>query len=112
MSKPNYIVKTGNWSMQIYVDEKIFDDPHVEACTRSVEEKCKQLKGVNDDDFLVNPVMIVKSTKRKNAREKTINTYKILLNAGMPGRAEILREVFYETTSIDLAVEPLSSSKK
>jgi hypothetical protein len=55
--------------------------------------------------------MIVKSLKRKNSKEKIVNTYKVLLNASFPYRAETLRRVFYDNTEIDLAKEPLSSSK-
>lgn len=104
-----YLVKSADWSMYVKVDETIFDDPHVEACTRCVEEKMESLE--EDEDFLVNPVIMVNSTKRKNAKVKLINTYKILLNAGCPDRAEILRKIFYMNTSVDLAEEPLSASK-
>jgi hypothetical protein len=107
--KNNYNVSTANWSIEVYVDEKIFDDPHVEACTRGIEFKTKQLS--DNEDFLVNPVMFVKSLKKKNCRKKIINTYKVLLNAGLPTRAEMLRKVFYMSTSVDLAKEPLSASK-
>ena len=64
-----------------------------------------------DEDFLVNPIMFVRSLKRKNSKEKIVNTYKVLLNAGFPGRAETLRTIFFNTTDVDLATEPLSSSK-
>lgn len=110
MSKNNnYSVSTADWSMEVYVDEKLFDDPHVEACTRGIEFKIKGL--MDGDDFLVNPVMLVKSLKRKNSKKKVINTYKVLLNAGLPSRAEMLRKVFYMSSSVDLAKEPLSASK-
>jgi len=111
MSKENnkYTVKSANWSMTISIDETIFDDPHIEACTRCIEDKIKTLK--EDDDLLVNPIMVVKSLKRKNSKEKIVNTYKVLLNASFPFRAETLRRVFYESTDVDLAKEPLSSSK-
>lgn len=107
--KITYNVRTADWSMDMIVDESIFDDPHVEACTRCIEEKIKGI--ANEDDFLVNPVMIVKSSKRKNSKEKIVNTYKVLLNAGLPLRAEMLRKIFFMSTEIDLAYEPLSSSK-
>jgi hypothetical protein len=55
--------------------------------------------------------MFVKSLKRKNSKEKIVNTYRVLLNAGFPSRAEMLRKVFYASTDVDLATEPLSSSK-
>lgn len=110
MSKNNnYLVSTADWTMEVYVDEKLFDDPHVEACTRGVEFKIKD--SMEGRDFLVNPVMFVKSLKRKNSKKKVINTYKILLNAGLPSRAEMLRKVFYMSTSVDLAKEPLSASR-
>ena len=111
MSKQNnkYVVKSANWSMTISVNEEVFDDPHIEACTRCIERKIKSLEP--DEDFLVNPIMFVKSLKRKNSKEKIVNTYKVLLNAGFPSRAETLRRVFYDSTDVDLAIEPLSSSK-
>lgn len=100
MSKLNnkYLVKSADWSMTISVDEEIFGDPHIEACTRCLEEKIKKLK--YEDDLLVNPIMIVKSLKRKNSREKIVNTYKVLLNASFPYRAEALRQIFYNNTEI------------
>lgn len=111
MSKINnkYTVKSANWSMTVSINEEIFDDPHIEACTRCIEQKIKLLE--EDEDFLVNPIMFVKSLKRKNSKEKIVNTYKVLLNAGFPSRAEILRKIFYASTEVDLATEPLSSSK-
>lgn len=111
MSKINnkYLVKSANWSMTVSINEEIFDDPHIEACTQCIEEKIRALEA--DDDFLVNPIMFVKSLKRKNSREKIVNTYKVLLNAGFPSRAETLRRIFFNTTDVDLATEPLSSSK-
>lgn len=109
MRKENYNVRTAGWTMDVYVDEEIFDDPHVEACTISIEAKIALLDEGND--FLVNPVMLVKSLKRKNAKSKIINTYKVLQNAALPDRAELLRKVFYMSTQVDLAHEPLSASK-
>jgi hypothetical protein len=107
--KSNFLVKSANWQMTVTVNEEIFDDPHIEACTRCIEEKIKGLS--IDDDFLVNPVILVKSLKRKNSKQKIVNTYKVLLNASFQSRAETLRRIFYETTDIDLASEPISSSR-
>ena len=95
--------------MTVSVNEEIFDDPHIEACTRCIENKIDKLE--SEEDFLVNPIMFVKSLKRKNSKEKIVNTYKVLLNAGFPSRAEMLRKIFYASTEVDLAIEPLSSSK-
>lgn len=104
-----YMVKSANWSMTVSVNEEIFDDPHIEACTVCIEKKIKSLH--QDDDFLVNPIMFVRSLKRKNSKEKIVNTYKVLLNAGHPSRAETLRRIFFDSTEVDLAAEPISSSK-
>jgi len=109
MHKQNYNVRTASWTMDVYVDENIFDDPHVEACTISIEKKIQFLN--EGEDFLVNPVMVVKSLRRKNAKSKIINTYKVLQNAGLPHRAEMLRKIFLMSTQVDLAHEPLSASR-
>jgi hypothetical protein len=101
-------VKSANWSMNIEIDGNIFDDMYVEACTRCIETSIKKLK--KEDDFLLNPIMTVKSLARKNSKEKYINTYKILLNAGMPSKAELLRDIFLHTSQVDLSNEPLSAS--
>ena len=106
-NKENFIVKTADWTMEVYVDEDIFDDPYVEACTRSIEIMQTNLE--EDQDFLVNPVMVVKSLKRKNGKFKVINTYKILINAAMYDKAEALREIFFSNTQVDLAKEPLTN---
>lgn len=103
-----YSVRSADWSMECEVDTSIFDDPYVEACTRCVESKIRGL--TEEEDFLVNIVLWVKETKAK--KEKTINTYKVLLNAGLPSRAEMFRKIIFATTEVDLANEPLSSSKK
>jgi hypothetical protein len=48
MSKENnkYTVKSANWSMTVSVNEEIFDDPHIEACTRCIERKIHLAPGV------------------------------------------------------------------
>lgn len=106
----NYRVSTGDWWGTVVVNHDIFDDPYVEACTQAIEHKVFRMEF--DDDLNVNPVMMCRNTDKINDRERYINTYKILLNAGMPGRAELLRKVFMETIEVDLATEPLSASLK
>lgn len=102
-------VSSANWMMNISVDSEIFDDTYVEACTQAIENK---LKNINSDDFLVNPVIFCKRVKPTPGEPKYINTYKILINAGMPKRAEHLRRIFQSSTDIDLATEPISASLK
>lgn len=94
MSKINnkYLVKSANWSMTVSINEEIFDDPHIEACTQCIEEKIRALEA--DDDFLVNPIMFVKSLKRKNSREKIVNTYKVLLNKDFQAEQKLYVEYF------------------
>jgi len=112
MAKPKLIkfnVSSANWTMNIEVDSNIFDDTYVEACTKAIELKSKAL---HSEDFLVNPVIVCKPTKSHDNKTKYVNTYKVLLNAGMPKRAEILRKIFESTTNVDLAKEPISASLK
>lgn len=116
MSKNNdiklgkYKVLTADWFSVIEVDENVFEDAYVEACTRAIEFKVKNLGQY--DDLMVNPIMVCKKLHVKKSKEKFINTYKVLLNAGYPTRAELLREIFMENVKIDLASEPLSASLK
>lgn len=115
MSKNNlklgkYKVLTADWYSIVEVEEHIFDDAYVEACTRAMEIKIKNLGPY--DDLMVNPIMVCKKINDKQKKEKFINTYKVLLNAGYPKRAELLREIFMENVQIDLATEPLSASYK
>jgi hypothetical protein len=114
MSKTKAIkfnVSSADWVMNIEVDPEIFDDTYVEACTRAIEIKSKSIH-MNEQDFLVNPVIMCRPTKSNHGKSKYINTYKVLLNAGMPKRAELLRKIFESTTQVDLAKEPLSASLK
>lgn len=106
----NYKVTTGDWWVCIKVDHAIFDDPCVEACTQAIEQKVKNLQPT--DDLNVNPVMVCKNLNSIKSKEKYINTYKILLNAGMPKRAALLRDVFMKNIEVDLAMEPMSASLK
>lgn len=103
-------VLTADWSLIIEVDENIFEDSHVEACTRAIESKVRNLGP--HDDLMVNPIMVCTKISVKNSKEKFVNTYKVLQNAGFPWRAELLRKIFLENVSVDLAAEPLSSSFK
>jgi hypothetical protein len=106
----NYKVLTGDWWANININHDIFDDPYVEACTQAMEQKVKGLKP--DDDLHVNPVMVCKNLNDSSSKERYINTYKILLNAGMPTRAALLRNVFMKNIEVDLASEPMSASMK
>ena len=104
-------VSSANWKMNVDVDPDIFDDAYVEACTRAVEMKSNSIH-MTEEDFLVNPIIMCKPIKLSDGKAKYINTYKVLLNASMFQRAEILRKIFESTTNVDLAKEPLSASLK
>lgn len=102
-------ISSANWSLNIDVDPEIFYDADVEACTRALEIKAKSN---NVDNFLVNPVIFCKQIKPSSKEPKYINTYKVLINAGMPKRAEHLRKVFQSASDVDLSLEPMSASIK
>jgi len=108
-----YKVVSGDWNMVVTVDENIFDDPFVEACTQALEIKIKLVED-NSSDLLVNPVMVCSKISRLKGKmiDRYINTYKILQNAGSPKKAETLRSIFLKSVQVDLASEPLSASYK
>ena len=53
LNKNNYLVKSANWSMAISIDETIFDDPHIEACTRCIENKIKTEKDIKTNEKFI-----------------------------------------------------------
>lgn len=106
-----YKVLTADWSSIVEVDGNIFDDGYVEACTRAMELKIESMRG-GDENLLVNPIMVCHNLTNSDEKERYINTYKVLLNASMPKRAETLRSIFMKNVSVDLAFEPLSASLK
>lgn len=113
-----YKVLTADWTSVIEVDSSIFDDCYVEACTQAIEQKIKRLhrpllfESSDHLNLFVNPVMVCHNLSNPKEKERYINTYKVLQNAGMPKRAENLRETFMRNVKVDLAYEPLSASLK
>ena len=104
-------VLTADWSSIVEVDGSIFDDSYVEACTRAMEMKIQNMKET-EENLLVNPIMVCHNLTNEQEKERYINTYKVLLNASMPKRAETLRSIFMKNVQVDLAHEPLSASLK
>ena len=107
-----YKVSTTNWSSTVIVDETLYDDPFVEACTRVIERKVEYLKKRNKgNEFLdINPVLVCRRINKGRVNQKIINTYKVLQNASYNEKAEYLRDAFLTMSDVDLAREPLSSS--
>lgn len=99
MANKKVWVHSVNWEKNFIIDDEIFDDIFVEACTRSVEENIKE-NNMNVSAFM--------QSKLKNGKKIFIyNTYKILTNAGYYTYAENLRTNFKNQTRIDLKHEPL-----
>jgi len=110
-------VLTADWFSLVDVDDNIFDDCYIEACTQAIEKRIKDV--INSKNFskyntnlLVNPVMVCQNLTDVKERPRYMNTYKILQNAGMPKKAENMRQIFMDNISVDLAHEPISSSMK
>lgn len=96
------IVRGHDWTETITVDNTIFDDYIIEACTQALEKKIEN--GLSK----VTPVVQAwEDTKRKKVT--IYNTYKLLINAGFYTKAELLRSFFLHETKIDLAKEPIKS---
>jgi len=98
------VVTSYNWKHIIEVDETIFDDYKLEACTQAIERAMKD--GNSNVTALLQCWVVPKNSKAKKS-VTVYNTYKILINAGMHSKAEILRKVFLIKTKVDLAKEPI-----
>ena len=97
---------------EMEVDNSVFDDYKLEACTRLVE------KLFTENHYDVTPFMfcedVTTSKKKPKACIKfgTYNTYKVIINAGYYELAEKLRKIFYKEHNLDLATESIQSQLK
>lgn len=98
------IVKGHDWTETVMVDDTIFDDYMIEACTQALERKIK--KGL----LKITPLIQAwEENKSKKIKIPMYNTYKLLTNAGLYSKAELLRLFFLHETNIDLANEPMKA---
>jgi hypothetical protein len=98
------VVTSLNWKEIVEVDNSIFDDYKVEACTQAME------RAISNGNSTVTALLQCWLEPKNNKSKKTVsvyNTYKILINAGFHSKAEILRSVFLSRTKVDLADEPI-----
>jgi hypothetical protein len=97
-------VKGHDWIETINVDNTIFDDYIIEACTQVLEKK------IYEGILKVTPVIQAwEENKNKKIKPTVYNTYKLLTNAGFHTKAELLRSFFLHETKIDLAKEPIKA---
>ena len=103
-------VKTADWHKVVDVDETIFENVFIEACTKAIEIKTSELK--YGEDFLVNGVMYCTDihSKKKSDHDQVVNTYKILINAAKYDRAELLRKALLDKMNVDLRDEPIMNN--
>jgi len=100
MANKKVWVHSANWEKNLIIDDDIFDDVLVEACTQAITENIK------NKNMTVSPFMEVRLNK-KGSRVYIYNTYKVLINAGYYTHAENLRYNFRTQTHIDLKTEPM-----
>jgi hypothetical protein len=93
---------------EVDVDMDIFDDPYMEAATRSVEIYRKSKHGT------VRAIIECWDKVPPNAARHLYNSYWVLVNAACHEKAEHVREIFKAQTDCDLATEPMCAqvSKK
>jgi hypothetical protein len=95
---------------EVEVDETIFDDYKLEACTQIIE------KLFSSKNYNVTPFIFCEDTSKDKLKAKvkfgTYNTYKIIINAGYHSMAEKLRVIFFKENNLDLADEPIQSKFK
>lgn len=102
------IVKCASlWIDEFEIDPEIFDDVYVEAATRAIEKR-KEEPG-----FKVTVILETWEKKDFKRPEKHFcyNTYRILINAGMHKKAEMLRMNFLQMHGIDLQKESLKGEE-
>ena len=95
------------WMDEHEVDSEIFDDVYAEAATRAVEKR-KDVEG-----FKLTPVLECWEKKdfKKPNKHFCYNSYRILINAGLHGKAEMMRFNFLKIHGIDLQVESLKGEE-
>lgn len=103
------IVYLDNDKYEVEIDDSIFDDYKVEACTRIIE------KLFSAGNYKITPFMYCEdfdniTKKVKDRKFGTYNTYKLLINAGYHNKAEKLRVIFFKDNELDLAEEPIQSA--
>jgi hypothetical protein len=91
------------WTDEFDIDSETFDDVYVEAATRAIEKR-KNLPG-----FKVTVILETweKKDVKKPNKHYCYNTYRVLINAGMHEKAEMLRLNFMTMHGIDLQKESL-----
>lgn len=97
------IVSSAEWEEEIYIECDVFEDVLTEACTRILENNIKE------PTFKIFPILYVRYKNDDIQKNKTFNTYKILINASMYSQAEIIRKNFLKDMGVDLNDEPLHS---
>ncbi len=98
------VVKCGDfWMDEHSIDSEIFDDVYVEAATRAVEKR-QNLPG-----FKVGVIIECWEKKDFTKPQKHIcyNTYRVLINAGLHDKAEMMRHNFLKMYGTDLRNESL-----
>lgn len=91
------------WMDEYEIDPDIFDDVYVEAATRAIEKR------KDEPGFRVTVILETWEKKDFKRPDKHFcyNTYRILINAGMHEKAEVLRTNFLQMHGIDLQKESL-----
>jgi predicted DNA-binding ArsR family transcriptional regulator len=91
------------WMDELEIDSEIFDDVYVEAATRAIEKR-KDLPG-----FKVTVILDCWEKKdfKKPEKHFCYNTYRVLINAALHDKAEMLRINFMKMHGIDLQKESL-----
>ena len=91
------------WVDEFEIDPEIFDDVYVEAATRAIEKR------KDESGFRVTVILETWEKKDFKRPEKHFcyNTYRILINAGMHEKAEMMRTNFLKMHGIDLQKESL-----
>lgn len=106
-TKKKIVVKCADFWMDEYeIDSEIFDDVYIESATRAVEKR------KNQQGFQVAVIITCWEKKdfKKPEKHFCYNTYRVLINAGLHDKAEMLRSNFMKMYGVDLQKESLKGN--
>jgi hypothetical protein len=96
---------------EVEVDDSIFEDYKLEACTQLIKRLFED-KNYKITPFIFCEDILADKKTKANVKFGTYNSYKIIINAGYYSMAEKLRMIFYKNNHLDLADEPIQSKFK
>jgi hypothetical protein len=98
------IVNLNKKKYQVTVDAAVYDDIYIEAATRVVEKKKKDMSFFHKMHLIAE--CYEKADTEKVENHYQLNMYHVLMNAGLYSIAELLRTKAKNLHDVDIQLEP------